>query len=88
MTDAVCRVSTQKRGHLNMRQGRRKRLTAPNRGLEGLLTTRANPRALLDHGLARWSELVDVEVYQMISSTAAAERIAPRRRDFARRPIW
>jgi hypothetical protein len=36
--------------------------------LEGLLTTHANPRALLDHGLAQWSELVDFEVYPVISS--------------------
>jgi hypothetical protein len=33
-----------KRGHPNMCHGRRNRLTAPNCGLEGLLTTDANPR--------------------------------------------
>jgi hypothetical protein len=38
--------------------------------------------------LAQWSELVAFEVYPVISSAAAAERIAPRLRDLARRLIW
>jgi len=35
-------------------------------------------RALLDRWLAQWSDLVDFEVYPVISSAEAAERIAPR----------
>ncbi len=36
-----------------------------------------NPR-LLDQWIARWSDLVDFEVYPVISSAEAAERIGPR----------
>ena len=35
-------------------------------------------RALLDQWLAQWSDLVDFEVYPVISSAEAAERIASR----------
>lgn len=35
-------------------------------------------RALLDQWMANWSDLVDFEVHPVISSTDAAERIAPR----------
>jgi Domain of unknown function (DUF3303) len=35
-------------------------------------------RALLDRWLAQWSDLVDFEVYPVISSAEAVERIAPR----------
>ena len=34
-------------------------------------------RLLLDEWMARWSDIVDFEVYPVISSTEAAERIAP-----------
>jgi hypothetical protein len=34
--------------------------------------------ALLDQWMAQWSDLVDFEVYSVITSAAAAERIAPR----------
>ena len=36
-----------------------------------------DPR-LLDDWLARWSDIVDFEVYPVITSAEAAERIAPR----------
>jgi uncharacterized protein DUF3303 len=35
-------------------------------------------RALLDQWIANWADLVDFEVYPVITSTQAAERIAPR----------
>ena len=35
-------------------------------------------RALLDQWIANWSDIVDFEVYPVISSNEAAERIAPR----------
>ena len=35
-------------------------------------------RALLDHWMANWSDLVDFEVYPVITSKEAAEKIAPR----------
>jgi hypothetical protein len=35
-----------------------------------------DPR-LLDEWIARWSDIVDFEVYPVISSSEAAERIAP-----------
>jgi hypothetical protein len=35
-------------------------------------------RRLLDEWLANWSDLVDFEVYPVMTSTEAAERIAPR----------
>jgi Domain of unknown function (DUF3303) len=35
-------------------------------------------RALLDRWLAEWSDLVDFDVYPVISSAEAVERIAPR----------
>ena len=35
-------------------------------------------RLLLDEWIAHWSDIVDIEVYPVISSTEAAERIAPR----------
>jgi hypothetical protein len=35
-------------------------------------------RGLLDQWMANWSDLVDFEVYPVISSKDAAERIAPR----------
>jgi len=35
-------------------------------------------RALLDVWIAHWSDLVDFEVHSVISSSEAAERIAPR----------
>lgn len=35
-------------------------------------------RALLDEWIARWSDLVDFEVYPVIPSAEAAERIRPR----------
>jgi hypothetical protein len=34
-------------------------------------------RLLLDEWIAHWSDIVDFEVYPVISSTEAAERIAP-----------
>ena len=34
-------------------------------------------RALLDEWLANWSDLVDFEVYPVMTSQAAAEKIAP-----------
>jgi len=34
-------------------------------------------RVLLDEWIAHWSDIVDFEVYPVISSTEAAERIAP-----------
>jgi hypothetical protein len=38
----------------------------------------ADDRALLDEWIARWSDLVDFEVYPVISSAEAAERVSPR----------
>ena len=35
-------------------------------------------RALLDQWMANWSDLVDFEVYPVISSKEAAEKIVPR----------
>jgi len=35
-------------------------------------------RALLDQWIANWSDLVDFEVYPVISSKDAAEKISPR----------
>jgi Domain of unknown function (DUF3303) len=35
-------------------------------------------RSLLDHWMANWSDLVDFEVHQVITSKEAAEKIAPR----------
>ncbi len=35
-------------------------------------------RALLDQWMANWSDIVDFEVYSVIKSEEAAERIAPR----------
>ncbi len=35
-------------------------------------------RALLDHWMANWSDIVDFEVLPVISSKEAAEKIAPR----------
>jgi hypothetical protein len=35
-------------------------------------------RQLLDHWMAQWSDLVDFEVYPVVTSADAAERIAPR----------
>ena len=35
-------------------------------------------RALLDAWMANWSDIVDFEVYPVISSAEAAARIAPR----------
>ena len=34
--------------------------------------------ALLDQWIANWSDIIDFEVHPVISSTEAAERIAPR----------
>lgn len=38
----------------------------------------ADTRQLLDEWIANWSDLVEFEVYPVISSNEAAERIAPR----------
>lgn len=38
----------------------------------------ADSRQLLDDWLANWNDLVEFEVYPVISSNEAAERIAPR----------
>ncbi len=35
-------------------------------------------RALLDQWIANWSDIIDFQVHQVISSKEAAERIAPR----------
>ena len=35
-------------------------------------------RALLDHWMAKWSDLVDFEVHPVLTSKEAAEKIAPR----------
>ncbi len=35
-------------------------------------------RRLLDEWMANWSDLVDFEVHQVITSAEAAEKIAPR----------
>jgi len=35
-------------------------------------------RALIEEWIARWSDLVDFEVYAVVSSTEAAERVASR----------
>ena len=37
-----------------------------------------NDRALLDAWMARWSDIVDFEVHEVITSAEAAQRIAPR----------
>ena len=38
----------------------------------------ADDRSDLDEWIARWSDIVEFEVYPVISSQAAAERVAPR----------
>jgi hypothetical protein len=38
----------------------------------------ADDRSHLDEWMAQWSDIVEFEVYAVISSQAAAERIAPR----------
>ena len=38
----------------------------------------ADDRQLLDEWIARWSDIVDFEVHPVITSAAAAEKIAPR----------
>ncbi len=38
----------------------------------------ADRRELLDEWMARWSDLVDFEVHEVVPSKEAAERIAPR----------
>ena len=38
----------------------------------------ANERELLDEWMANWSDLVDFEVYPVISSADAAHRVEPR----------
>ena len=38
----------------------------------------ADSRQLLDEWLANWNDLVEFEVYPVISSNEAAERVAPR----------
>ena len=38
----------------------------------------ADSRQLLDEWLANWNDLVEFEVYPVISSHEAAERVAPR----------
>ena len=35
-------------------------------------------RSLLDDWIAHWSDIVEFEVYPVISSSAAAERVSPR----------
>jgi hypothetical protein len=35
-------------------------------------------RALLDHWMARWQDLVDFEVYPLMSSQGALEKLSPR----------
>jgi hypothetical protein len=35
-------------------------------------------RALLDQWIANWSDIIDFEVHPVITSTEAAEKIAPR----------
>jgi hypothetical protein len=35
-------------------------------------------RRLLDEWMARWSDIVDFEVYPVVTSAQAAEAIAPR----------
>lgn len=37
-----------------------------------------NDRALLDQWISNWSDIVDFEVHQVITSKDAAEKIAPR----------
>ena len=37
-----------------------------------------NDRALLDQWMANWSDLVDFEVHPVLTSKAAADKIAPR----------
>jgi hypothetical protein len=37
-----------------------------------------NHRALLDQWMARWSDIIDFEVYPVTTSKQAAEKIAPR----------
>lgn len=36
-------------------------------------------RALLEEGMAHWNDIVDFEVYPVITSKEAAEKIGPRR---------
>lgn len=38
----------------------------------------ADSRQLLDEWIAHWNDLVEFEVYPVISSNEAAERVAPR----------
>ena len=38
----------------------------------------ADSRQLLDEWIANWNDLVEFEVYPVISSNKAAERVAPR----------
>jgi hypothetical protein len=38
---------------------------------------RTSDRALLDTWIARWSDLVDFEVYPVITSPEAVERVGP-----------
>jgi len=40
--------------------------------------TEARERGLLDQWMANWSDLVDFEVHTVMTSSEAAERIAPR----------
>jgi hypothetical protein len=37
-----------------------------------------NDRALLEQWIARWSDIVDFEVYPVLTSKEAADQIAPR----------
>ena len=37
-----------------------------------------NNRALLDQWMAKWSDIIDFEVYAVTTSKQAAEKIAPR----------
>jgi hypothetical protein len=38
----------------------------------------ATERDLLDHWIENWSDIVDFEVFPVLSSKEAAERVAPR----------
>jgi hypothetical protein len=38
----------------------------------------ASERTLLDEWIANWSDIVEFEIYPVISSEEAAERVAPR----------
>ena len=40
--------------------------------------TQTEDRAILDRWIANWSDLVDFEVYPVITSQEAAEKIAPK----------